>query len=94
MSDSDGGKLGLTLGFFMVGLCEESCGNQAVAFELAASALDVVEQRDERLLEVELLSLQLRCQPSDAVEARLTEAIVAADARGAHGSAERGRALL
>ena len=93
MSDSDGGKLGLTLGFFMVGLCEESCGNQAVAFELAASALDVVEQRDERLLEVELLSLQLRCQPSDAVEARLTEAIVAADARGAHGSAERGRAL-
>lgn len=94
LSGGGDGKLGLTLGFFMIALCEEACGNPAVAFDLAAGALDVVEKRGERLLEVELLSLQMRCRPSDAIAAQLTGAVDAAARRGALGSAERGLALL
>jgi class 3 adenylate cyclase len=92
-SGEAGGNLGLTLGFYMVALCEESCANPA-AFDLAAGALDIVRERDERVLEVELLALQLRTRPSDEIVDQLTAAIDLAHSRGAHGSARRGQALL
>ena len=93
VSGTDSGNLGVTLGFYMVALCEESCGG-AAAFDLAAGGLDIVEQRGERLLEVELLSLQMRQRPSEELAGRLADSIASARERGARGSARRASVLL
>jgi class 3 adenylate cyclase len=90
---ADSGNLGVTLGYYMVALCEESCGN-ASAYDLAAGGLDIVDRRGERLLEVELLALQFRQRPSDEQGTRLAAAVERARDRGAHGSARRAGALL
>lgn len=89
-----GSNLALTLGLFSVARCEEATGNKDAAFDLCAMALDLVEQQSERLLEVELRSMQLRCRASQDLADQLTAALSLAHTRGAHGSARRAQALL
>ena len=89
LGDAEGGSnLALTLGIYSVARSEEAAGNLDGAYDLAEMGLGIVEQHDERLLEVELLRMQLRCRQSVAVAERLTAALPMAHTRGARGSVQ------
>jgi len=88
------GDLGLTLGLYMVALCEASCGQFDAAADIARMGVDVARTRDEHVVLVELLSVEHRCRPSDRITEELRDAVAGARGRGAHGSARHGERQL
>lgn len=95
LDDAEGGaNLALTLGIYSVARSEEATGNLEGAYDLAEMGLAIAEQNDERLLEVELLCMQLRCRQNLEATERLTAALPMAHTRGARGSVQRAEQVL